>query len=133
MIDNKLNILYAEDEKQLKYKLDLKNQILKKQGKKIRKMVLDQNYSINKLNQVKKTIGFVKGIADYSFPDVILQKSRLKYNIINLKKKKAKKFRLPYQIFEEEKNRDYLILSKSLSESIIINNRKYINNLNISI
>ena len=133
VIDNKLNLLYAEDEAHFKNKLYLKNKVLLKKGKKLRKMVLDKNYSTDKLNEVKKTIGFIKGITDFSYPDIILQKSKLKYDIINLKKKKAIKFKLPYQIFEERKNKADLIRAKSLSEAIIINDRKNVKKLNISI
>ena len=111
----------------------LKNQILMKKGKKLRKMVLDQKDSTEKLKEVKKTIGFIKGITDYSYPDIVLQKSKLKYDIINLKKKKTMKFKLPYQKFEEEKNKANLIRAKSLSETILINNKKLINKLNISL
>ena len=133
VIDNKLNLFYAEDYKHFEKKLNLKNENLMKQGKKLRKMVLDQNYAINKLNKVKRIIGFIKGIADYSFPDFVLQKSRLKYNIMNLKKKKTEKFKLPYQVIKEEKNRINLIRSKSLGETILINNLKNINMLNNSL
>ena len=133
VIDNKLNLFYAEDYKHFEKKLNLKNEILMKQGKKLRKMVLDQNYATDKLNKVKRIIGFIKGIADYSFPDFVLQKSKLKYNIMNLKKKKSEKFKLPYQIIKEEKNRINLIRSKSLCETILINNRKNINMLNNSL
>jgi len=132
VIDNKLNLLYAEDERHFNNKLYIKNKILLKEGKKLRKMVLDQHDAIDKLEEIKKKIGFIKGVTDYSYPDIILQKSKLKYDIINLKKKKVKKFKLPYQIFEEEKNRDKLNLAKSLSETIIINNRNAIKKLNIS-
>ena len=96
-------------------------------------MVLDKNYSTDKLNEVKKTIGFIKGITDFSYPDIILQKSKLKYDIINLKKKKAIKFKLPYQLLEERKNKADLIRAKSLSEAIIINDRINVKKLNISI
>ena len=133
VIDNKLNLFYAEDAAHFKKKLMLKNQILMKKGKKLRKMVLDQKDSTEKLKEVKKTIGFIKGITDYSYPDIVLQKSKLKYNIINLKKKKTMKFKLPYQKFEEEKNKANLIRAKSLSETILINNKKLINKLNISL
>ena len=126
VIDNKLNLLYAKDERHFNNKLYIKNKILLKEGKKLRKMVLDQHDAIDKLEEIKKKIGFIKGVTDYSYPDIILQKSKLKYDIINLKKKKVKKFKLPYQIFEEEKNRDKLNLAKSLSETIIINMRRKI-------
>jgi len=46
-----------------------------KQGKKLRKMVLIQNYATDKLNKIKKIIGFIKDISDYFFPDFVLQKS----------------------------------------------------------
>ena len=133
VIDNKLNLFYAEDAAHFKKKLMLKNQILMKKGKKLRKMVLDQKDSTEKLKEVKKTIGFIKGITDYSYPDIVLQKSKLKYDIINLKKKKTMKFKLPYQKFEEEKNKANLIKAKSLSETILINNKNLINKLNISL
>ena len=45
-----------------------------KQGKKLRKMVI-QNYATDKLNKIKKIIGFIKDISDYFFPDFVLQKS----------------------------------------------------------
>lgn len=133
IIDNKLNLYYAEDKSHFNNKLKMKNQILMKNGKKLRKMVLDENYAVNKLNEVKKKIGFIKGVTDYSYPDIILKKSKLKNKLINIKKINGKKFKLPCQLVEEEKNKANEILAKSLSEAILIKNRNNINALKISI
>lgn len=127
VIDNKLNLLYAEDEIHFNHKLNLKNKFLRDSGQKIRKMVIDHQYATDKLNEVKKKIGFIKGITDFSFPDIILQKSKIKFGINNYKKRKLKKFKLPCQIVEEEKKREYLLRAKSLSEAILINGRKNLN------
>ena len=127
VIDNKLNLLYAEDENHFNYKLILKNKFLRDSGQKMRKMVLDHHYATDKLNEVKKKIGFIKGITDFSYPDIILQKSKIKFGTNNFKNRKVKKFKLPYQIITEEKKRDNLMKTKSLSEAILINGRKNIN------
>ena len=131
VIDNKLNLLYAEDEKHFENKLRIKNIKLMQKGKKLRKMVLDENYAKDKLNKAKKTIWLLKGITDYAYPDIILQKYKLKNGKFDAKENKLKNFKLPYQVFAEAQKKINLIRAKSLSETIKINNFKK-RNINIS-
>ena len=80
IIDNKLNIRYAENEKQLEEKIirlnknkrDFdKSQLLKKGKLEMESMAA----------HVNKRIKFIKGLFDYAFPDILMSKIRNKSNM----------------------------------------------------
>ena len=72
-LDNKLNIIYSEDESQYQQKLKKLNSIYRKLGKKkIYNMELSQ--SENKVKSLQKKVDFMKKIVDFAYPDMVLAK-----------------------------------------------------------
>lgn len=72
-LDNKLNIIYSEDENQYQQKIKKLNLIYRKLGKKeIYNMELSQ--SENKVKSLQKKVDFMKKIVDYAYPDMVLAK-----------------------------------------------------------
>ena len=128
VVDNKLNIFYAENEVQFKENLVKKNNYLRLRGKPVKKMCINSRYVADKLKDVKRKIGFLKGITDYSFPSIILQKVRSKNKLYELNRKKKDKFYLPYEEIEREANEFNLIKNEILAKTIQIDNEKKQNN-----
>ena len=75
LINNKLNIFYAENEIQYDEKLKKFNNKMKLKGKKIIHEVGPTKDQI-KLNKIKSTLDFIKKIFDYSYPNMVLSKVR---------------------------------------------------------
>ena len=124
VIDNKLNIYYAENDAQFKANLIRNNKKLRKRGKREKKLVISGNYVKDKLQEIKRKIGFVKGISDYSIPSIILQKVKYNNKKFQLFQKKKKSFLLPYEEINSEVDKIDKLKTKILSESMIINNKK---------
>ena len=124
VIDNKLNIYYAENDAQFKANLIRNNKKLRKRGKREKKLVISGNYVKDKLQEIKRKIGFVKGISDYSIPSIILQKVKYNNKKFQLFQKKKKSFLLPYEEINSEVDKINKLKTKILSESMIINNKK---------
>ena len=74
-LDNKLNIIYAENEKQYKQNLIKLNEIYKKIGKN-KTYKLEPPQSESKLRALKKRVEFMKRIVDYTYPNMVLTKIR---------------------------------------------------------
>ena len=127
VVDNKLNIYYAENNRQFKENLVKRNNYLRLRGKPVKKMCINSEYVADKLKEVKRKIGFVKGITDYSFPSIILQKVKSKNKLYQLNKKKKDKFYLPYEEIEREANRINMIKNQILAKTMQINNENKIN------
>ena len=123
VVDNKFNIFYAENERQFKENLIKRNNFLKLKGRPVKKMCINTLYVSDKLKDVKRKIGFLKGVTDYSFPSIILQKIKCKNKLYQLNKKK-KTFYLPYEEVEKEDDKINQIKNKILSETILIENEK---------
>ena len=124
VVDNKLNIFYAENDDQFNANLIRKNKKLRKRGKREKKLIISGNYVKDKLQEIKRKIGFVKGISDYSIPSIILQKVKYNSKKLQLFKKKKKKFLLPYEEINLEVDKIDKLKTRILSESMIINNKK---------
>ena len=75
LINNKLNIFYAENEYQYDKKLKKFNDKLRLKGKKIIHNVGPTKDQM-KLDKIKTTLGFIKKIFDYSYPNMILARVR---------------------------------------------------------
>ena len=72
-LDNKLNIIYSENEKQYLKNISKLNAIYKKLGKKkIYNIELSQ--SEKKVNALRKKVDFLKRVVDYTYPDMFLTK-----------------------------------------------------------
>ena len=128
VVDNKLNIFYADNELQFKENLVKRNNYLKLRGRPVKKMCINSRYVADKLRDVKRKIGFLKGITDYSFPSIILQKVKSKNKLYELNRKKKDKFILPYEEIEREANEINQIKNDILSKTIQIDNEKKRNN-----
>ena len=105
VVDNKLNIFYAENDAQFKENLSKKNKKLRLRGKPEKKLIINRGYVVNKLLEIKRKIGFVKGVSDYSIPSIILQKVKYNNKKLKLRKGKKKEFLLPFEEIEKEVNR----------------------------
>jgi hypothetical protein len=72
-LDNKLNIIYSEDENQYRQNLHKLNSIYKLLGKKkIYNIELSQ--SENKVKFLQEKVDFMKRIVDYAYPNMVLKK-----------------------------------------------------------
>lgn len=129
VVDNKLNIYYAENDRQFKENLIKRNNYLTLKGKPVKKMCINSVYIADKLRDVKRKIGFLKGITDYSFPSIILQKVRSKNKLYQLNRKKKDKFYLPYEEIERQENEFNMIKNKILAKTIQIENKNKINKI----
>ena len=118
VVDNKLNIFYAENDRQFKENLVKRNNYLRLKGKQEKKMCINSVYVADKLRDVKRKIGFLKGITDYSFPSIILQKVKSKNKLYQLNRKKKVKFYLPYEDIEREANKLNIIKDIILAKTI---------------
>ncbi len=122
VLNNKYNLLYSENEEQY-------NTTLKKRNK---YPILNENYSKNRINLIKKKINFMKGISDFSFPKIILNKLSLENKLYNeLKKNKSliknkKKFIIPYLQKDKEIYNNNLLQTMKLQKSLIIKKQIFI-------
>ena len=76
IVDNKFNMIYAENEKQYKKIIEKEYNRLLSEGKKIKSK--NNAPSIKqKLNETKSKIKFMKGIMDYTYPGFVLSKIKI--------------------------------------------------------
>ena len=74
-LDNKLNIIYAENEKQYRQNLIKLNEIYQKIGKN-KIYNLEPSQSESKLRSLRHRVEFMKRIVDYTYPNMVLTKIR---------------------------------------------------------
>lgn len=122
IVDNKLNIYYAENDAQFRDNLMKKNKRLRLKGKKEKKLIINSGYVADKLLEIRKKIGFVKGVSDYSIPSIILQKVKQNNKRLRLNKGKPKEFLLPFEEIKLQVNRIDKLKTKILAETMSINN-----------
>ena len=72
-IDNKLNILYSENENQYLKNLEKLNEIYRKLGKK-KIYNIQLSHSQNKIKSLQDRVDFMKKVVDYTYPDMVLAK-----------------------------------------------------------
>lgn len=127
-IDNKLNIIYSESKEQFD-----KN-ILKRRLEKKAKDHFDhgssiiENESQDRIDKIKSKIDFMKGISDYSYPQIILFKIKEKQKILLQQTLKRKIHHQSPCDREYEINKNFQKRkTKSLTDSIsILNDSSYI-------
>ena len=122
VVDNKLNIYYAENDEQFRENLIKINKKLIAMGRPQKKLIINSKYVNDKLLQIKRKIGFVKGVSDYSIPSIILQKVKYNNKKLKLGRGKRKHFLLPFEEIEQDVNRIDKLKTKILAETISINN-----------
>ena len=115
LMNNRLNLIYSENIEQYQklYSKRITNKKLEYEN--LFDATERENNVIGKVNYVKNTINFIKGVVDYSFPEVILYKINIESkNIKELQDKRSDSFRIP---FERE---DYLLkkLNKKKTEKL---------------
>ena len=88
-IDNKLNLVYAENEEQYNLKIEKQNE--KRLLKGLPPKNLDKNKILNaQINNAKEKIKYMKAISDWAFPGIVVAKIKLvdkKIEESNAKKK----------------------------------------------
>jgi hypothetical protein len=123
VINNKLNIFYAENETQFNQNMEKLNKYLKKQGKFIKHVFQDSKLIDNKVLQIKKSVGFIKGVSDCSYPSISLHKIKLR-NKLNSKYKKRNKILLPYEEAQKEADEKNSIKTKLITQLLQIYSQK---------
>ena len=118
-IDNKLNLVYAENEEQYNLKIEKQNE--KRLLKGLPPKNLDKNKILNaQINNAKEKIKYMKAISDWAFPGIVVAKIKLvdkKIEESNAKKKENNMFS-PVQIRNIEQsqreNKRRLFLSECI-------------------
>ena len=118
-IDNKLNLVYAENEEQYNLKIEKQNE--KRLLKGLPPKNLDKNKILNaQINNAKDKIKYMKAISDWAFPGIVVAKIKLvdkKIEESNAKKKENNMFS-PVQIRNIEQsqreNKRRLFLSECI-------------------
>lgn len=72
-IDNKLNIVYCQNESQYKYIMEKRNKLLKNK-KSVLKYEEDSEKIKEQVDEIKTKIKFMKNVMDYSYPGFMLTK-----------------------------------------------------------
>lgn len=73
VVDNKLNMRYAENEEQYRKIIEKEQKILLSQGKRIKNKNISDHIN-SKMNEIKNRIRFMKGVIDFTFPGFVLTK-----------------------------------------------------------
>ena len=111
VVDNKLNMRYAENEEQYKNIMEKDSKALLLQGKKVKNKI-PSDYIKIKVDDIKTRIRFMKGIIDFSFPGFVLTKIKAidkKLKKENESRYKSKDYRSPVEkrnIINIKRNRD---------------------------
>ena len=114
-LDNKLNIDYAETIEQYEERLEKRNSILLKKGKKIKHQAKG-NHSEQQLKRMQHISGFMKCVCDYAYPDMILYRAKVFEETL-----KKKFWKLPPFLQKDKDIKDKEILLQSyLNEAIQI-------------
>lgn len=89
VVDNKFNMIYAENEAQYKKIIEKEYKRLISEGKKVKSKNVAPSIKL-KLNEAKSRIQFMKGVMDYSYPGFVLSKIKIMQKNLKKQKKKAK-------------------------------------------
>ena len=120
IIDNKLNIFYADNHIQYYKNLMKHNAKMKKKGKKILHEVGPSSTEM-KLNTIKNKMNFMKKIVDYAYPNMVLARVRESEKVY--KKKNKSEIRLPpfkkAELSQKERNN---MIGNFLRQSINVQN-----------
>lgn len=88
VIDNKLNMKYAENEEQYQKIIEREYKNLRLKGKKVKSKNISPSIKL-KLSEAKNRIHFMKGIMDYSYPGFVLSKIKMMQKKLNEQKKES--------------------------------------------
>ena len=116
VVDNKLNIFYAENQNQYDKNLLRHNLKLKKKGKKVFHKVGPSQTEM-RLTRIKSKMNFMKKIIDYAYPNMVLARVRQTEKVI---RKNNLSELPPFKREELMKKRKNIILGDFLRKSINI-------------
>ena len=109
LIDNRLNLFYAENEVQFEENFKKINIALMQQGKQVRHPNVKVTALDGKINDIKDKITFMKGVSNYSYPSIIIKKIEEASKIYSEERQMKKKaFVAPYEkvnMIKKELNR----------------------------
>lgn len=92
IIDNKLNINYAENQEQYDKKIIKMNKIKLARGEKItHDSISNLSKTKKKLEKMKESVSFYKSIIDYAYPDYVIEKNKI------MSQGKKKKYLIHYE------------------------------------
>ena len=89
VVDNKYNMIYAENEIQYRKIIEKEYKRLISEGKKVKSKNVAPSIKL-KLTEAKNRIQFMKGILDYSYPGFVLSKIKIMQKKLKDQKKNAK-------------------------------------------
>ena len=121
IIDNKFNMIYAENEAQYRKIIEKEYNRLLSKGKKAKSKNVAPSIKL-KLNDAKSRIQFMKGVMDYSYPGFVLSKIKLmqkklsehKNNINYIDRIKGIEKRNKEKLERNEFRKEYLLKSITL-------------------
>ena len=113
VLDNKLNIIYSENELQYQQNMNKLNEIYKLLGKnKVYDIEPSKNES--KVKNLQKRLEFIKRVVDYTYPDMVLTKIREQDKTIYVKNG------VPLNIITSKVNRkNNTIYNEKISQGLI--------------
>ena len=120
-LDNKLNICYAEDEKQFEKKIIEINENNRIKGKSVNHKI-GKSESELRASSLQKKIEFIKQVCDYAYPDIVINKIKYKSNF----DKRIIKENALNKLIKEKK-----ILNKKIKANSYIRNIWIQNSVNI--
>ena len=123
--NNRLNIIYSENISQYEKLLLKRNKNKHLKGNEIFVPSIYEGYSLNKVNEIKKKINFMKGVVDFTYPEIILFKIHFQnYSTKEKQFKRNQSFKLPFQKNDEMLKNININKTLNLSKSFNILNLK---------
>ena len=123
IIQNKLNIDYAESEEAYEQKLNKHNLELIKKGEKI-KHFSGPTFSEVQLKDLQKKVKFMKSVVDYSYPDMVLFKVKQTEKLLKIKNN-GNKILEPFKIKDLKLKNKEKLMKDYLNDAIHITKVEY--------
>ena len=123
LIQNKLNIDYAESEEAYEQKLIKHNLELIKKGEKI-KHFSGPTFSEVQLKDLQKKVKFMKSVVDYSYPDMVLFKVKQSEKLLKIKNKENKILE-PFKLKDLNLKKKEKLMKDYLNDAIHITKVEY--------
>ncbi len=117
-IQNKLNIIYAENEEKFKKKMKIINEKLKKEGKREKNAIFPNSVEY-KLAKLEHKIKFIKKIVDYAYPEMVLTKLREANKMLENSRNKFNSL-VPFKSADYQIEKNNKIITKDLAKSFVI-------------
>lgn len=95
LIDNRLNIFYADNEEQFEANMKKINEALALKGKTTKHRKVKYEYINDKITDIKDKITFMKGVSNYSFPAIVIKRLDEAYKAYAEDREEKKRTYLP--------------------------------------